>query len=134
MNQAKWRGWTGVWEEASTKGKQSRSGGIATLVRAPVPIFRTNVGKEGRWHRVTIPWIKGVAIHVVNVYGWVSTGIDSSAKNDALALEIREDLGGLGRVPWVAGGDWNRTPEQTGSLWSGVGSIYVKKRGHPTGW
>ena len=54
MNKAKWRGWTGVWEEALTRGKQSRSGCIAT-----VPIFRTTLGKEGRRHRVVVPWLRG---------------------------------------------------------------------------
>ena len=70
VNKAKWKGWAGVWEEALTRGKQSRSGGITTLVKSPVPIFRTIVGKEGRWHRVVVPWRNGVALNVFNVYGW----------------------------------------------------------------
>ncbi len=39
MKKAKWMGWAGVWEEAHTTGKQSRSGGLATLVRAPTTLI-----------------------------------------------------------------------------------------------
>ena len=98
MNKAKWKGWTGVWEGAQARGKQSRSGRIATLVRSPVPIHRAKVGKEGRWHKVVVPWLNGIALHVYSVYGWVC-GEGAEEKNDAMVTDLKEDIGTLGRTP-----------------------------------
>ena len=74
------------------------------MVRAPVPLYRAKVDKEGRLHRVVMPWLKGVSLHLFNVYGWVSTGSQSIEKNDAMAMDIKEEIGILGRVPWISGG------------------------------
>ena len=49
-------------------------------MRSPVPVFRAKVDKEGRWHRVVVPWLQVVALHVFNVYGWVSTGSQDEEK------------------------------------------------------
>ena len=54
--------------------------------------------------------VKRFALHVFNVYEWVASSEDSPAKNDALALEMREEVGGLGRVPWVVGGGLESYP------------------------
>ena len=126
MRKAKRKGWAGVWEEAQPRGKQGRSGGIATLVRAPVPIFRTPVGKEGRWHSVVVPWLNGVALHVYNVYGWGSA-VEADLKNDEIGSELEHDIGTLGRAPWLAGGDWSRTLEQAEALWADIGTLMIKK-------
>ena len=100
MKKAKWMGWAGVWEEAHTTGKQSRSGGLATLVRAPTTPYRMTVGSKQRWHRVVVPWKKGVAMHVFNVYGW--NGYERHAEDDNARMlkELREEIGVLGSVPW----------------------------------
>ena len=45
------------------------------------------------------------------MYGTQRQHPDASARNTALIKAIQEHLSGLGRVPWVVGGDWNMTPE-----------------------
>ena len=40
---------------------------------------------------------------------------------------MKNDIGTLGRVPWFAGGDWNRTPMQGEALWAGIGTLMVKE-------
>ena len=51
-------------------------------------------------------------------------------KNDQTTAEIKNDIGSLGRTPWIAGGDWSRTPAQAEALWAGVGTLLIK--GCPT--
>jgi hypothetical protein len=99
MKQAQWQGWTGVWEEAETSGKQSRSGGLATLVRAPARGYRMKVGKRRRWHRVLIPWRKGCGLHVFNVYGWTGTGAKELEAMEIMIKDIHDEIGMLGNVP-----------------------------------
>ena len=41
------------------------------MARAFLPIKRMKGGKEGRWHRVRVPWLRGVFLRIVNVYVWV---------------------------------------------------------------
>ena len=93
MKKAKWMGWAGVWEEAATAGKQSRSGGLATLARALAAPYRMKVGSNKRWHRVLVPWRKNAAARVFNVYGW--NGYDHKAQegNARLMKELREEVG-----------------------------------------
>ena len=60
---------------------------------------------------------------VFNVYGW--TGYDKEAQTEEgkLLYEIQEEVGRLGDTPWLAGGDWNRTPSEMAEHWAGIGTV-----------
>ena len=103
MKQAQWKGWAGVWEEAETSGKQSRSGGTATLVKAPARGYRMTVGRRRRWRRVIIPRRKSWGLHVFNVYGWTGYGSKEQEAMEVLIKEMQDEIGLLGNVPWIAG-------------------------------
>ncbi len=79
-----------------------------------------------------------MAVHMYNVYGW--NGYDHRAEegNAHMLKEIREDIGTL-VVPWVCGGDWNRTPNEAELWWAGVGIMYcfgqtTQARGRELDW
>ena len=42
---------------------------------------------------------------------------------DKMMKAVIEEIGRIGRVPWIAGGDWNRTPSEAGAWWTGVGEL-----------
>ena len=43
--------------------------------------------------------------------------------NHKLQGAIQEELQGLGRVPWVIGGDWNQEPAQVEQIWEIGGEL-----------
>ena len=100
------------------------------MVRAPARGYRMKVGKRRRWHRVLIPWRKGCGLHVFNVYGWTGTGAKELEAMEIMIKDIHDEIGMLGNVPWVAGGDWNRTPKEASPWWNGVGEVC--STGQPT--
>ena len=76
-----------------------------------------------RWHRVSIQWTRKSKLQLVNIYGFDSRQEDCLGKNAALQEAIGKDLRGLGRAPWVIGGDWNMEPEQIRGTWEQGGEI-----------
>ena len=81
------------------------------------------VGRRRRWHRVIIPWRKSWGLHVFNVYGRTGYGSKEQEAMEVLIKEMQDEIGLLGNVPWIAGGDWNRTLAEAGKWWDGIGEL-----------
>ncbi len=98
----------GIWTVAKAH-QSTRSGGLAILVRAPMLVVGLPHVTPDRtlWGRVQ--WTRSRALLVGNVYGH-SYGPEQEDLNTQLDLLIAGELNGHGRVPWIIGGDWNRSP------------------------
>ena len=53
--------------------------------------------------------------------------------------EVQDEVGRIGGTPWLAGGDWNRTPSEMEEHWAGIGAICcagvpTQQRGRELDW
>ena len=57
----------------------------------------------------------GLDLHVFNVYGWPAGTPDRANRQSKLWEELFSQAAGLGKAPWIMGGDWNDEP---GAIWA----------------
>ena len=70
-----------------------------------------------RWHRVMVQWTRRMKIHIVNIYGKEGKTTEDDEHNHKVQGNVQEQLQGLGRVPWIIGGDWNQEPGKVTDIW-----------------
>ena len=112
---AKARGWNSVWQPAKI-GRQSREGGVSVCVREKYTIFCGKGQYNHRWMRAVVPWTRSRNLHLVSFYGFHSGHVNALEDNIRLLGLLQEEKAALGRVPFVAGGDWNLRPHELGPL------------------
>ena len=116
-------GWHGVWDPATTDHKHGRSGGTAILVRKPLAIFRREA--PNRCTAATVQWTRKTALHLLSVYGTHHTHLGAEEQNAQLLDSLQSYLAGLGRVPWIIGGDWNLEPQEVRPTWGRGGTYHT---------
>ena len=111
-------GYWGRWTQASRLSRMgAASGGLSELCHVDRAWRKGGSGLnhphalEGRWSH-TVFLAGGTQVHVFNVYGWPEGSPDRAARQGALWVEIFTEIAALGGAPWVAGGDWNATPDE----------------------
>ena len=117
------KGWQGVWQPAMNTGKHGRSGGVATLVIQPILMIKGGGEYNHRWHRVMVQWTRRTKVHIVNIYGKERKKAEDNEQNHKLQGRVQQELQGLGRVPWIIGGDWNQEPGKVTDIWEIGGEI-----------
>ena len=109
-------GWNAVINPAWRTAADAGSAGVGVAVRASVGIHPHEGFVPSEFaHRICAAWVGGITrggMHVISVYLHDSEGL--SERNLALLEVLAAALRTL-RGPWVAGGDWNLTPQQVGS-------------------
>ena len=119
--EASMAGWEGVWEQAKPGDGNVGSGGLATLGRKGLTLGRCNVKNHHRLLKTYVQWTHRTKFHVYNIYAYDSGTPDSQVKNADLTHQLEQWTMEAGRIPWVCGGDWNRSPnEQAGGHWRNV--------------
>ena len=103
-------GWHGVWTNAEVKAT-SASGGVAILCRRARPIFPIEATQEPRLGGAVVSWTRRTKLHLYSIYGYDSGKQNCDIHNRALHRRFGEEVCRIGRVPWIAGGDWNVEPD-----------------------
>ena len=68
-------------------------------------------------------WTRRHKLYIINLYGKGGMNPEDGTQNHKLQTEAQQELQGLGRVPWIIGGDWNQEATQVELTWEIGGEI-----------
>ena len=92
-------------------------GGVGVMVREPrkvkqvFPPVGTTHFEKGRWIHAVTEGQSGAGLHISSIYGYDTGKKDHDRLNMELDQEVFGAIAALNGAAWIAGGDWNRTPE-----------------------
>jgi hypothetical protein len=112
------KGYDAVFAPAmpSTCGGQNK-GGVGVMVKHPrkvkqiFPEGENPHFEKGRWIHAVTEGNAGAGLHLFSIYGYDTGKVDHDRLNMELDQEVFGAIATLNGAAWMAGGDWNRTPE-----------------------
>jgi hypothetical protein len=97
--------------------KGQNLGGVGVMVKEPrkvkqvFPPEGTTHFEKGRWIHAVTEGQSGAGLHIFSIYGYDTGKKDHDRLNMELDQEVFGAIAALNGAAWIAGGDWNRTPE-----------------------